>query len=159
VSRAEDFDEFVGAASGHLLRSAYLFVGDSGAAEDLLQDVLERMYVRWPHISDPYPYAQRAIAHRASNRWRTRSRKPEVPLGDRDVAVDGHSLAEAHDVMAALAALPRGQRAVIVLRYFEGLTIEQTAQALGCSLGTVKSQTARALPRLKALLTLAEESC
>jgi RNA polymerase sigma-70 factor (sigma-E family) len=160
LSRDEGFDEFVSGASGRLLRTAYLMVGDRAAAEDLLQDVLERMYARWPRIDDPRAYARRALAHAASNRWRSRRRRPEVPLGERDVAAAPPGPEPAlRDVLAALAVLPAGQRAVVVLRYFDDLSIEQTAAALGCSVGTVKSQTARALPRLRELLAFAEENC
>ena len=154
----DGFDAFVTGSSARLLRTAYLLVGDAGVAEDLLQDVLERMFVKWPRIRDPRAYAQRAIAHAATNRWRRRLRRPEVPLGSHDRAVpaaaDPLSLSP---LMAALATLPAGQRAVVVLRYFEDLSTEQTAQALGCSVGTVKSQTARALPRLRVLLDQPEE--
>jgi RNA polymerase sigma-70 factor (sigma-E family) len=159
MARGEGFDEFVVGTSGRLLRSAYLMVGDRGAAEDLVQDTLERMYVRWSRIDDPRAYAYRALAHRAANRWRTRARKPEVPLGDWDIAVPDRDDTTRTDVMAALASLPAGQCAVIVLRYFEDLSTEQTAAVLGCSTGTVKSQAARALPRLRTLLSFAEESC
>jgi RNA polymerase sigma-70 factor (sigma-E family) len=159
VARDDGFDEFVLGASRRLLRSAFLLIGDRGAAEDLLQDVLERMYARWSRIDDPHAYARRAIAHAATNRWRTRRRHPEVPLGERDVAAAVNPEPASRDVLAALATLPPGQRAVVVLRFFDDLSIDQTASALGCSAGTVKSQTARALPRLRALLALAEEPC
>jgi RNA polymerase sigma-70 factor (sigma-E family) len=159
LARDEGFDDFVLGASGRLLRSAYLLVGDRGTAEDLLQDVLERMYARWSRIDDPHAYARRALVHAASNRWRARLRRPEVPLGERDVAAAPGPEPASRDVLAALAALSPGQRAVVVLRYFDDLSIDQTAAALRCSAGTVKSQTARALPRLRALLAFAEEPC
>ncbi|MCU1623412.1 MAG: subfamily polymerase sigma-24 factor [Frankiales bacterium] len=159
VARDDGFDEFVIGASSRLLRAAYLLVGERAAAEDLLQDVLEKMFVAWPRIDEPTAYARRALAHGATNRWRRRSRKPEVPLDGHDRAAPTADPTVRRDVIAALATLPRGQRAVIVLRYFEDLTTEQTAAALGCSVGTVKSQTARALPRLRDLLALTQEAC
>ena len=160
MARDEGFDDFVLGASRRLLRTAFLLVGDRGAAEDLLHDVLERMYARWSRIDDPHAYARRAIAHAATNRWRTRRRHAEVPLGERDVAAaSGEPEPASRDVLAALATLPPGQRAVVILRFFDDLSIDQTATALGCSTGTVKSQTARALPRLRALLAFAEEPC
>ena len=145
----DDFDAFVTGASTRLLRTAYLLVGDVGAAEDLLQDVLERMYVRWGRIDDPPAYARQALAHAATNRWRRRSRRAEVPLDRHDRPVAAVEPLTTSPLMTALAALPSGQRAVMVLRYFEDLSTEQTAAALGCSIGTVKSQSARALPRLR----------
>ena len=157
MSREETFEAFVASASTRLLRLSYLLVGDAGAAEDLLQDVLERMYVRWSRIDDPSAYASRALAHAASNRWRSRRRRPEVPLDRHDRAVVNPEPLGTSPLMAALSALPAGQRAVMVLRYFADLSIEQTAATLGCSTGTVKSQSARALPRLRELLAAQEE--
>jgi RNA polymerase sigma-70 factor (sigma-E family) len=159
MARDEGFDDFVVGASGRLLRAAYLLVGDRVVAEDLLQDVLEKMFVAWPRIDEPTAYARKALAHGATNRWRRRSRKPEVPLDGHDRAVLADDPSVRRDIVTALATLPAGQRAVIVLRYFEDLTTEQTAAALGCSVGTVKSQTARALPRLRELLALTQEAC
>lgn len=153
MSDREGFDAFVAAASTRLLRSAYLLVGDRGHAEDLVQEVLERMYVAWPRIDDPDSYSRRALVHRATNRWRTRRRRPEVGLTDQHQVTgvagpDGTRL----DLVRALMDLPVGQRSVVVLRFLDDLSVEQTAAVLGCSTGTVKSQTARALPRLRALL-------
>jgi RNA polymerase sigma-70 factor (sigma-E family) len=137
-----------------------LLVGDRGAAEDLLQDVLARMYVAWPRISEPEAYARQALAHRATNRWRNRSRRKEVALTDEhDVPVAGPEPTRRDELMAALAELSDRQRTTVVLRFYEDYTVEQTAAAMNCSVGTVKSQTARALPRLRELLDLAEESC
>jgi RNA polymerase sigma-70 factor (sigma-E family) len=157
VTAGQEFDDFVNGASNRLLRIAYLLVGDLAAAEDLLQDVLERMYVRWSRIDDPSAYARQSLAHAATNRWRRRQRRPEVPLDRHDRPVLPAEPLGTSPLMAALASLPRGQRAVMVLRYFEDLSTEQTAAALGCSIGTVKSQSARALPRLRELLAAQEE--
>jgi RNA polymerase sigma-70 factor (sigma-E family) len=148
------FDDYVRGSSTRLFRTAYLLVGEHSAAEDLVQEVLERMYVGWNRIEDPEAYARKALATRAINRWRMRRRRPEVPLGNaHDRPVWDASLAVQQDVLDALGQLPAGQRAVVVLRFFNDLSVEQTATALRCSTGTVKSQTARALPRLRELLT------
>jgi RNA polymerase sigma-70 factor (sigma-E family) len=158
--RGEAFEGFVTAASPRLLRLAILLVGDRGAAEDLLQEVLERMYVAWPRIAEPEAYARQALAHRATNRWRHRSRRPEVALTDEhDVTVPGPEPSQRDSLLAALAALTDRQRTTVVLRFFEDFTVEQTAAAMNCSVGTVKSQTARALPRLREMLALPEDSC
>ena len=148
------FDEYVRGSSTRLFRTAYLLVGERSAAEDLVQEVLERMYVGWNRIEDPEAYARKALATRAINRWRLRRRRAEVPLahGPERAAWD-RSLMVQQDVLDALRQLPSGQRAVVVLRFFNDLSVEQTATALGCTAGTVKSQTARALPRLRELLT------
>jgi len=146
------YADFVRGSSTRLLRTAFLLVGDRSAAEDLLQDVLERVYVAWPRVEDPVAYAHRSLVRAAQNRWRTRVRRPEEPWGERDVAVHDPDLAQRDALLRALATLPRGQRAVVVLRFLEDLSTEQTARVLDCSIGTVKSQTSRALPKLRALL-------
>lgn len=157
--RDQEFREFVAGSHVRLLRLAYLLVGERGTAEDLLQDTFERLYVKWPRVQEPEAYARRALANGATNRWRSKSRKPEVPL---HAGHDGASVDPEHGdravLMSALKSLPSGQRSVVVLRYFEDLSVEQVAAALGCSTGTVKSQTARALPRLRSLLALDEET-
>lgn len=153
----DSFDAFVLAASPRLLKTAFLLLGDRPHAEDLVQDVLERMFVSWPRIEDPAAYAQRALLHRAQNRWRNRARRPEVAWGNRDAAAPGPDIEGRDLLVRALADLPSGQRSVLVCRFWLDLTTEQTARALGCSTGTVKSQTARALPRMRELLELAEE--
>src|SRR5688572_22938488 len=81
--RGADFDEFVRARTAALLRVAYLLTGDRHAAEDLLQDVFEQVYVRWHRVrTTPEAYARRALVNRAANRWRRRRRRPEAALGD-----------------------------------------------------------------------------
>lgn len=150
--RAREFDEFVVGSSTRLLRSAYLMTGDRHAAEDLVQEVLSRVYVAWPRIDDPTAYVRRALMHSATNRWRKAARRPEVPLEPKHDLPGRGFEDERVDLMAALRQLPAGQRAVIVLRFLDDASVEDTARALGCSTGTVKSQTARALPRLRSLL-------
>jgi RNA polymerase sigma-70 factor (sigma-E family) len=152
----DGFTEFVRDRSSALLRTAVLLVGgDRGQAEDLLQGVLERMYVRWARIDGPpEAYARRALAHAAVNRWRTRRRRPELPLTDPDrgrtATGDGTAGVDLRDALVrALLTLPPRQRAVLVLRYFDDLPEEEVARALGCSVGTVKSQSSRALARLR----------
>ena len=152
VTRGDDFDEFVRGSSTRLLRTAVLLTGDRAAGEDLVQEMYERVYIRWRRIhTAPEAYARRTLATLSANRWRSKGRKPEVALADHDQATpDGaEGLAVREQLLAALQELPPRQRAVIVLRYYEDLTEAQTADALGCSLGTVKSQASRALDRLR----------
>lgn len=150
-----DFDEFVRTRSTGLLRTACLLTGDRHAAEDLVQEVLEQMYVRWRRI-DGYPeaYARRALVNRSANRWRLRGRRPEAPLAHHDRAAPDHSdgVAVRDTVLAALRDLPPQQRAAVVLRYWDDLPVHEVAAALGCSDGTVKSNASRGLDRLRAVL-------
>jgi RNA polymerase sigma-70 factor (sigma-E family) len=152
----DDFTEFVRGRSTGLLRTAVLLTGgDRGHAEDLLQGVLERMYVRWRRIrNSPDAYARKALVHAATNRWRGRLRRPELPLGDSGdhlaQSYDPHATVDLRDALVrALLTLPPRQRAVLVLRYLDDLSEADVADALSCSVGTVKSQTSRALARLR----------
>ncbi|GAB3460994.1 SigE family RNA polymerase sigma factor [Kineococcus endophyticus] len=152
----EEFEEFVSAGSDRLLRLALLLTGDRVLAEDLLQDVLERMYVGWRRIEDPHAYARTALARRVTDRWRQRGRRPrEVELEDwhgEPVADGTAARAERSRVVEALRALPPRQRAVIVLRYFEDWSEEQIADQLDVSRGTVKSQASKGLRTLRTLV-------
>jgi RNA polymerase sigma-70 factor (sigma-E family) len=153
--RGTEFDDFVRMRTTALLRVAYLLTGDRHAAEDLLQEVLEQMYVRWRRIDGPPDaYARRALVNRSTNRWRWRSRRPETALAHHDVAERDHSddVVVRDTVVAALRALPPRQRAAVVLRYLEDLPVADVARALDCSEGAVKSNTSRGLERLRAAL-------
>jgi RNA polymerase sigma-70 factor (sigma-E family) len=150
-----DFDDFVRGRSTGLLRIAYLLTGDRDAAEDILQEVLEQMYVRWRRIEGaPEAYARRALVNRSTNRWRRRGRRPETSLEHHDVAQPDRSdeVAVRDAVVAALRELPPRQRAAVVLRYLDDLPVAAVAQALDCSEGTVKSNASRGLDRLRAVL-------
>ncbi|MCP3803069.1 SigE family RNA polymerase sigma factor [Allokutzneria sp. A3M-2-11 16] len=160
----DGFVEFVRERSSALLRTARLLcAGDRAAAEDLVQDVLARVYCRWSRIvGDPEPYVRTALFNAAKHRWRRRSRRVAEAQWD-DALMSEHPSAEgghedqlaARDVaMRALAQLPPRMRAVIVLRFFEDYSEEQTANVLGCSTGTVKSQTSRGLTKLRGLIDL-----
>lgn len=153
--RGAGFDEFVRARTTALLRVAYLLTGDRHAAEDLVQDVLEQLYVRWPRIhTAPEAYARRALVNRATNRWRSRARRPEAALAHHDVAQPDRSddVVVREAVVQALRELPAQQRAAVVLRYLEDLPVAEVAQALRCSQGAVKSSTSRGLDRLRTAL-------
>jgi RNA polymerase sigma-70 factor (sigma-E family) len=150
------FDEFVAASSDRLVRTAYLLCGDRGHAEDLVQTALLRTARRWGRARrQPEAYARRVVVNLAKDRWRDLARRPrETAMAETEVPVsvtDG--VADRDQLLRAARGLPEGQRAVLVLRYFDDLSVEETARALGCSTGSVKSQTARALSRLRAVLT------
>jgi RNA polymerase sigma-70 factor (sigma-E family) len=153
--RGTDFDDFVAAASTRLVRVAYALTGDRSAAEDLVQDTLERLYVAWPRVDDPRAYTHRALVNHSHNHWRRRARHPELTLNEsHDRAVDDSTdRSDDRDVIVrAIMDLPSRQRAVIVLRFLEDLSEADTADALSCSVGTVKSQTSRAMAHLRKTL-------
>lgn len=145
-----DFDGFVAARSTALLRTAYLLTRDHALAEDLLQTALSKAWFAWGRIDgDPEAYVRRILATTYATWWRRKWRgehpTEELPeQSGRVLDADG-----AFDLWDALGRLPRRQRAVVVLRYFEDLTEAQTADALGCSVGTVKSQHSKALAKLR----------
>lgn len=140
---------------------AIALTGDRTAAEDLLQDVLERLYVAWPRVDDPSAYARRTLINASTNRWRRRGRRPERPLDEAPeplVADRTEEHGHRDELVRAVATLPARQRAVVVLRFLADLSEAETASALGCSTGTVKSQTARALISLRRIVGTDEAS-
>ena len=154
-SLGPEFDAFVRERSTVLLRTAYLLVGDRGHAEDLVQTALLRTARRWRHAShDPAAYARRVLVNLAKDRWRNRCRRPrEVDIPDELRGGDfGDDVLLRSVLVDAVLQLPVRQRAVLVLRYFQDLSVDGTADALGCSPGTVKSQTHHALAKLRQLL-------
>jgi RNA polymerase sigma-70 factor (sigma-E family) len=143
------FDEFVAARSRALLRTAYLLTHDHALAEDLLQTALTKAWFAWRRVDgEPEPYVRRILVNTYATWWR-RKWNGEQPTEVLPELPTDESRAEPTDLWEAMARLPRRQRAVVVLRYFEDLTESQTAEALGCSVGTVKSQTSRALAKLR----------
>ncbi len=143
-----DFDAFVAAASRRLLATAYLLTGDHGRAEDLLQTALAKTWLAWARVETPEPYVRRAMVNTYASWWRRRWRG-ERPTDDLPDQVYLEESSDQHDLWVALRRLPRGQRAVLVLRFYEDLTEVETAQVLGCSVGTVKSQSAKGIAKLR----------
>lgn len=152
-----DFEEFVLARRGALLRTAYLLVGDLHDAEDLVQVTLAKVVPKWRRIAHhPEPYVRTVLARESITRWRAR-RWREAPreVLPEPVAVGGAQSEHTDErlvLQSALATLAPRQRAVIVLRYFDDLTEKQTAAALGIAVGTVKSQARDGLARLREVL-------
>lgn len=150
-----EFTEFVHATWPRLYRTAYLILGEHALAEDLAQSALAKTYGSWSQVRslDAAPaYARTVLVNTATSWFRRRSWRNEHPterLPDSGYDVDP---LERPAMVAALAQLPPRQRAVIVLRYYEDLGVAETATALGCSPGTVKSQTSDALAKLRTLL-------
>ena len=153
--REDDFAEFVQVAWPGLFRSAYLLLGDRGLAEDLAQTALTKTYVAWARIEDPSSaraYAHRTLINTASSWFRRRSWRNERPSDELPEVSDARHPGARAEIMEALATLPPRQRAVVVLRYYEDLSVAETADALGCSTGTVKSQTFEAFAKLRTQL-------
>ncbi|MCM2420524.1 SigE family RNA polymerase sigma factor [Streptomyces sp. RKAG293] len=149
-----DFEEFVAARGPRLLRVAWLLTGDAHLAEDLLQTVLAKAWPQWHRIADgsPEAYLRKALITTHASWWRRRWRG-EVPHGDLPESADRADAFAGVDLEQTLAVavrrLPVRQRAVVVLRYFEDLSVEETAGVLGCTTGTVKSQASKALRSLR----------
>ncbi len=146
------FDEFVAARSRALLRTAYLLTHDHALAEDLLQTALTKAWFAWRRIDgNPEPYVRRILVNTYASWWRRRwnAEHPTEELPEHPTDDPASHTAEPTDLWTAMARLPRRQRAVVVLRYFEDLTEAQTAEVLGCSVGTVKSQTSKAFAKLR----------
>jgi RNA polymerase sigma-70 factor (sigma-E family) len=153
----QEFTEFVQGSYAGLYRTAYLLLGDPGLAEDLVQTALAKTYAAWPGVRDVQAapgYARTTLVNTAASWFRRHSWRNEVPTTSLPDTAHDHeqdpSVRPA--VLDALAALPPRQRAVVVLRFYEDLSVADTAHALGCSDGTVKSQTSKALDTLRRLL-------
>ncbi|MFJ6892445.1 SigE family RNA polymerase sigma factor [Streptomyces hokutonensis] len=153
-----EFREFVAARSRSLLHTAYLLTGDWEQGRDLVQTALASTARRWSRLRDrqqPETYVRRAIYHAHIDRFRLLSwgketvtdTLPEPPAQAADWA---DTVVQRQDIMAALRRLPKRQRAVIVLRYFEDLPDPEIAEILGIAQGTVRSQTHKALTSLRA---------
>jgi len=151
------FDEFVAARSRALLRTAYLLTHDHTLAEDLLQTSLAKAWFAWKRIDGaPEPYVRKILVNTYASWWRRKwnGEQPSADLPEQPTSEGG---SETTDLWTAMERLPRRMRAVVVLRYFEDLTEAQTAEVLGCSVGTVKSQASKALAKLRIDPALAAE--
>jgi RNA polymerase sigma-70 factor (sigma-E family) len=149
----EDFEGFVAARYGALLRTAYLLTGDHHDAEDLLQQTLVKAVGAWGRIQgDPEPYVRTILVRQNVSRWRSRRWREVTTDFPPDMAVVEDGSEDRVALQRALVALAPRQRAVIVLRYYDDLTEAQTADALGISVGTVKSQSRDALRRLREVM-------
>ncbi|MFJ9517973.1 SigE family RNA polymerase sigma factor [Kitasatospora sp. NPDC101801] len=154
---------FVEAAWHRHLRTATLITGDPHRAEELLQDCLVKLYLRWGRLSagEPHAYLRQMLVNGNVSRWRRLRGEhltgdlPESPQHRNDPLGDRFDDSDA--LRRALRTLPARARAVVVLRHVEDLSEKETAAVLGCSLGTVKSQNARAMVRLRAALRENEE--
>jgi RNA polymerase sigma-70 factor (sigma-E family) len=159
TERDEQFHSFVLGRRASLVQTATLLTaGDGHLAEDLVQAVLTKLYVAWPafrRADNPDGYLRRTLVNALTDerrRWWRRHERPVAALPDRPGA-DAPAEGDVDDALrAALRDLPPKMRAAVVFRYFYDLDVADTADALGCTAGTVKSQTARALDRLRVSL-------
>ncbi|MEU4559434.1 SigE family RNA polymerase sigma factor [Actinoplanes sp. NPDC023936] len=151
----DEFRQFVAAQLGPLRKQAYLTCGNWHTAEDAVSNALAKLYPRWGRVDRPDLYV-RTMVHRAAvsevrRPWRRESSAgdamPDMATRDTTGVTD-----EQLRVQAALKQVPRKQRAALVLRFYLGLSLEETARVMGISLGTAKSNTARGLTRVRELL-------
>ena len=157
TKRDTEFVEFVTAQRTALVRMARLLTaGDDALAEDLVQTTLTRLYLHWPRVrraGNPVGYARTSLTHAFVDEQRRAYKRRELTtdvVNDRATHDDDRDLPQL--VLAALAQLAPRQRAVVVLRHFLDLDVAETARMLGCTTGTVKSQNAKALDRLRSVL-------
>jgi RNA polymerase sigma-70 factor (sigma-E family) len=151
-----EFREFVASHLERLRTLAYLQCGDWQLAEDAVAAALSKMYPRWRRIDQPTVYARRAVVRAAIDEmrrpWRRREAAagdhiPEVTLADRSQHVDNRL-----QLHAALLRIPATLRSVLVLRFIEGLSVAETAEALGRPEGTIKNYTSRGLAAMRLIL-------
>ena len=157
-----DFDRFVAETAESLLRSAYLITWDFAEAEDLVQECLFKVARRWPRVKKmkrPVAYARTVLIHLALDEGKRRSRRRSELGPEATGLLDAHHddaavrtlgrVETSTDLLGVLRELPPRQRAALVLRYFDDLSEAEAADVMGCSVGTVKSTTSRALRRLR----------
>jgi RNA polymerase sigma-70 factor (sigma-E family) len=159
------FCEYAAVRQQSLLRTAYLLTGDLHAAEDLVQIALAKAYLSWSKLREPHAadaYVRRIMVNEHTSWWRRAWRQREhstdvLP----ETAVDRQDPTEFDErdrMWALVQTLPPRQRAAVVLRYYEDMSEAETAQVLGCSVGTVKSQTSRAVATLRRRLTIGADT-
>jgi RNA polymerase sigma-70 factor (sigma-E family) len=148
------FTEFVVERQRGLLRFAMVLTGDAPLSEEIVQEVLVRAYERWEHVGaleHANAYVRRMVVNEFVSWRRKWSRVERFDLAAHGIAQSDHAeaYAERNAVLADLARLPRKQRAVLVLRYYDGLSDAEIAEVLGCSAGTVRGYASRALATLR----------
>ena len=161
MAKHADFDAFVAHRSTALLRTAFLLTRDRSLAEDLVQTALAKAWFAWGRIEgNPETYVRRILVNTYSSWWRRRWNGeratevlPEPASGLSPTAAGQHAASgqvdDRTDLWQALGRLPKRQRAVVVLRFYEDLSEAETAELMQCSVGTVKSQASRALAKLR----------
>lgn len=159
ADRDAEFTRFMAEASPSLTRTAWLLTGDAERSQELVQAALIKTYAAWPKVrrDSALAYARRILINHRTDTWRrthdeiTTDQLPERPFGDGSVGVE-----QRDQVVRLLATLPPQQRTVIVLRYYTDLSEQATAEALGISVGAVKSAASRGLATLRTHLAATE---
>lgn len=155
ASRDAEFEQYMAARQPSLLRTAYLLTGDRHSAEDLVQSALAKLYLSWDKVQRREHldgYVRRILVNEHNSLWRRAWKRREVVTDELpdDVGVaDRHDHGERSALWDFVHGLPRKQRAVVVLRFYEELSEPEVAEVLGVSVGTVKSQCSRALAALR----------
>ncbi|MEU2743448.1 SigE family RNA polymerase sigma factor [Streptomyces sp. NPDC059340] len=165
-ARDEEFQRFVIGRWPRLMRTAFLLTGEQHAAEDLVQTTLEQVYVAWRRVGaadDPEAYVRRVMINAHARKHRRRLKEFLAPKDDSGLTHElpdhGDRIAQADDrsaLLTALGQLPPRQREAVVLRYWEDLSESQAAEAMGCSVGAVKSNAAKGIAKLRAIPGLAD---
>lgn len=156
----ERFAQWMISRGPTMQRFAFLLCGDWQIAEDLVQEAFARCALRWAQmeqIDNPDGYVRTVVINQCRSHWRLRKARPDHPveaIEDRQAEDATAGQAERAEMLAALRRLPARQRAVVVCRYYEGLSEAEIAALLGCSLGTVKSQCHKALRSLRGMIEL-----
>lgn len=160
TSPATSFDEFVVTHQAGLVRYATLLAGSPAQGEDLVQEVLVRLYPRWAQLADPLPYVRRSVTNEFLSwrrRWSTRHIQ-SVPDGVlQHVEATTSWRGPDPELWAELQRLPRQQRAAVVLRYYEDLDDDEIGRVLGCKAASVRGHISRGLATLRASITTWEE--
>ncbi len=158
AQREASFTDYVTVRRRQLRHYAFLLCGDWHLADDLVQETLVKVYRHWDRVrraEDPDAYVRRILVNEVTRHWR-RHRHSAVPFesyAEQPTEIDlANGVTDRVALLAALQQLGPRQLATVVLRYFQGLSERETAHALGCSQGTVKSQTSRALRILSTVL-------
>ncbi|WP_304050564.1 SigE family RNA polymerase sigma factor [Jatrophihabitans endophyticus] len=158
--RDEEFESFVRRSRRPMVRTATaLTVGDPHLAEDVVQRALVKLYLAWPRVRtmNVDAYARRVLVTTFVDERRRPFFRRESVVRDVPDRPDGAARGDFDpELVAALRTLPRGMRSIVILRYVENLTVEETAELVGCSTGNVKSQAARGLAKLRSELGLPE---
>jgi RNA polymerase sigma-70 factor (sigma-E family) len=156
-----DFDAFVRAHQRALVRYASLLSGSAAQGEDLVQEVLTRLYPRWQQLADPLPYVRRSVTNEHLS-WRRRWSTRHIHAVERQVLeqhlVDPWDDGPDPELWSRLQRLPGQQRAALILRYYEGLTDAEIAAALACREGTVRAHVSRGLAGLRAVMAAPDAS-
>lgn len=164
MTATEDFDGWAISRYGSLLHAAYLLTGDRESAQDLVQTALAKTHVAWRRVhTSPDAYVRRAMVTTHTDWWRRQPwrERSTASIADRPAVQNDHARVEDADaLLRALQDLPPRMRTIVVLRYYLQHTEAEVAELLGCSLGTVKSTSSRALERLRAHPTfVSKEYC